>query len=206
MVHQENPVAMAAVFPFVLMGFGAFALTRGLFRPHRAVIHTGGISKCSGVSAGTACDPADTLAVQPGTDVYALSPGRVVLAASTRIEIVLANEPVVLVYDGVDPLVPEGHHVGRGETIGRAAGAVVRFATLALFRGKGGPEVRPMPPSAWLAARGMRHAVDDTGAGGAWCEGGRHIGIPVASQRGCEFAMPDPAGFSLLPVEIGPVA
>jgi len=203
MAYPEDPVAMAHIFPFVLMGAGALALTRGFFRPHRAVVHTGGVSKCSGGTASTACDPADTLAVQPGTDVYALSPGRVVLVDSLRIEIVLSNEPVVLVYEGVEPSILGGHHVGRGEVIGHAAGAVVRFATLALFQGQGGPEVRPMPPSAWLAARGLRHAVSDTGAGGSWCEGGRRIEIPVASQRGCEFSMPDPAGFSLLPVQIG---
>ncbi len=194
---------MAAVFPFVMMGVGALAAVRGLFRPHRAVVREGGVAKCSS-SDGSTCDPADMIATAPGTDVFAVAPGRVVSVGPAGLQIVASNEPLILVYDGVEPAVSEGHHVGRGEVVGVARGPVVRFATLTLFRGKGGVGVRPMPPSAWLAARGLRHAVSDTGSGGAWCEEGRRIRVPATVQRSCEFALPEPAGFMLFPVEIGP--
>lgn len=187
----------------MLMGSGALALVRGLFRPHRAVVREGGVAKCSG-SDGSTCDPADMIATAPGTDVFAVAPGRVVAVGPAGLQVVVSNEPVVLVYDGVEPAVSEGHYVGRGEVVGVARGAVVRFATLALVRDRRGVGVRPLPPSAWLAARGLRHAVSDTGAGGAWCEGGRRIRVPATVQRSCGFALPESAGFMLFPVEIGP--
>lgn len=195
---------MAAVMPWVLGALGVGALVKGFFRPHRAVAKKGTVARCSGPNQYGVCDPADALAVPAGDAIYATGAGKVVAVGDRFVHILVGNEPVILMYDGIEPDVIEDQYVGRGQTIGYSTGTVF-FSVTELGPGRSGslPYVASnVAPSAWLAARGMKEVVKNTGAGNRWCEQGRNIAVPVDAGRACRLQKPDPAGFALLPVSV----
>lgn len=192
---------MAAVMPFVFMGLGALSLVRGLFRPHRAVVKTGSVARCAGPNQFMVCDPTDTIDTPVGTPAYAAASGRVVAAGENFLHLAVGNEPVFLMYEGIDPQVVEGQDVGRGQQIGTANGPVA-FGVWQLAPSAAGPQMQVVPAAAWLAARGAKHVTKDTGAGNKWCEQSRAVHVPAAAKQSCGFRQPDPAKFALLPVQI----
>lgn len=192
---------MAAVMPFVFMGLGTLALVRGLFRPHRAVLKEGTVSRCGGQNQFLVCDPTDAIGTPAATSAYATAPAKVVAVGDSFVHLAVTNEPVLLMYEGIAPTVVEGQFVGRGQEIGTATGPVA-FGVWQLAPGNAGPVMQVVPASAWLAARGMKHVVKNTGPANKWCEGGRTIHVPAAAKQSCGFVQPDPATFGLLPVSI----
>lgn len=186
------------IFPYVLMGVGGMAIVRGLFRPHRAVLKRGSVSRCAGPDEYGKCDSTVRLATQSGTPVYSTAPGRVIAAGANFVHIVASNEPVILMYRGVDPSVREDQSVGRGQPIGKAVGDKVSFGVWQVTAAG----LQKIAPSAWLAARGFKHAAKDEGKGTRWCEGGREIHVPVSAQQACGLKLPERTGFALLPVEL----
>lgn len=192
---------MAAVMPFVFMGLGALSLVRGLFRPHRAVLREGSVARCAGPNQFLVCDSTDSIDASAGTSAYATAPAKVVAVGETFVQLAVMNEPVFLMYEGIDPVVVEGQHVGRGQEIGKALGPVA-FGVWQLAPSATGPQMQVVPAAAWLAARGMRHVVKNTGPANKWCEGGRTIQVPADAKMACGFRQPDPAKFALLPVQI----
>lgn len=192
---------MAVVAPFIFMGLGALAVVRGVFRPHRAVVREGAVQRCAGPNQYRVCDSTDTLVTPDGTSVYSTASGRVAAVGQTFVHVVARNEPVILMYDGIMPDVVEGQYVGRGQKLGASQGPVA-FGVWQMAPAPHGTVMQRVPASAWLAARGMKVAVRDTGAGSKWCEGGRHIQVPRSVVEACDLREPDPAGFALLPVEV----
>ena len=191
---------MAEVMPFVFMGLGGLALVRGLFRPTRAVARTGSVTHCAGPNAYGVCDPTAQLAVPAGDPIYATASALVVAVLDDSVQLRVNNEPVFVMYDGVKPEVHIGQYVGRGQRIATSSGAV-SFGAWQLTPSAHGPVMSPMPPSAWLAARGMRLLATDTGQ--KWCEATRDVSVPASAVSSCGFKTPDPATFALLPVRIG---
>jgi len=189
---------MPALLPFIAMGAGVLALTRGLFRPHRALAKEGAVVRCGGPTAMRICDPSIGLVVPVGADVYATAPGKVVAAGEEWLHILVTNEPVVLMYDGVKPAVQEGQHVGRGQSLGSSVGNV----SFAVSEFRPGRKLIPLPASAWLAARGLRPLVSTSDPSNRWCETPRKVLVPKAASAGCNFRSPEAARFGLLPVEI----
>lgn len=192
---------MAAVMPFVFMGLGALSLVRGLFRPHRAVLKSGAVARCGGPNQFLVCDPTDTTSTNVGTAAFATAPAKVVAVGERFVHLAVTNEPVFLMYEGIEPSVVEGQHVGRGQKIVTATGPVA-FGVWQLAPGANGPVMQVVPAAAWLAARGMKHVTKNTGPADKWCEGGRVIHVPAAVKQACGFRQPDPAKFALLPVQI----
>jgi hypothetical protein len=196
---------MANILPIAYGVVGAACVIRGLLRPHRAVVKSGHVARCSGANGYGTCDPSDTLKADPGERVYAVAPGVVVAAPETFLHILASNEPTILMYDGIDPGVVEGQHVGRGQKIGVVSNrGTVRFSVTELTRSEGplGYSAEVVPPSGWLAARGARHFAKDLGDGTKWCEGGRSIHVPQSAMAACEMKRPQPGKFGLLPIEV----
>jgi hypothetical protein len=187
--------------PFVFMGLGALSIVRGVFRPHRAVLKEGTVKRCAGQNQFMVCDPTDLITAPSGVSAYATAPAKVVAVGENFVHLAVTNEPVFLMYEGIDPLVVEGQYVGRGQEIGKTQGPVA-FGVWQLAPSATGPVMQVVPPAAWLAARGMRHVVKNTGPGNQWCEGGRTIHVPADAKQVCGFRQPDPAQFALLPVQI----
>ncbi|HSH76037.1 MAG TPA: M23 family metallopeptidase [Longimicrobiales bacterium] len=171
---------------------------KSVFRPHRAVVREGAVSRCPGVNQYNECDPTLPIDAPVGTSVYSTAAGLVVAVADDFVHIATRNEPVVLYYNGVSPTVVEGQYVGRGQTIGTSKGRVY-FGVQQFVQGGG---VVNVEPSSWLAARGNRIAARYTGSGGQWCEQKRHISVPRSAGAPCQFYEPDRAAFALLPVTI----
>lgn len=195
---------MAAVIPWVLGALGVGALVKGLFRPHRAIAKKGTVARCAGPNQFGACDPSDAVSVPQGDSVYATGAGKVVAVGDRFVHILVGNEPVILMYDGVVPDVEEDQYVGRGQKIGESTG-IVYFSVTELKPGRSGPLpyiATYVAPAAWLAARGMREVVKNTGPKNKWCEQGRHIEVPMTAARSCKLQKPEPAGFALLPVSV----
>lgn len=108
-------------------------------------------------------------------------------------------EPVVVMMDGITPEpIDEGQYVGRGQKLGESLGRVYFGVTEFL---PGGAAVN-VDPASWLASRGQKIASKNTDPGSTWCEGGRHIEVPVAAGRGCDLHEPDKGGFALFPVSV----
>lgn len=180
-------------------GLGAAAIFRGFFRPHRAVVKEGSVRRCAGDNNGFGiCDPADVIETEPGEPVFATGPGVVAEVGAYFVNIVVENDAVVLMYSGIEPTVEPGQNVGTGQKIGTSDG-VVSFA-VTQFKPSG--QVEYVPPSAWLAVRGQRLVVNNTGSEEPYCTGGREIVVPDANQRNCNLHAPRRAGFGLLPVSV----
>jgi hypothetical protein len=194
---MSTPIA-----PFVFGAIGLGALVRGLFRPHRAVAKKGVVRRCEGANQFGVCDPTIVLNVEDGTPVYATAAGKVVAVGDDFVHIVLRKEAAIQLYQGIVPDVVEGQHVGKGQVLGASTG-VVSFGVWQLVPASGGGVLmQNVPPSAWMAARGVRPFVKNLGDESKWCEGGRSISVPSKARQTCNFKKPDPAMFALLPVQI----
>ena len=184
--------------PYVLGAIAALSLVKSVFRPHRAVVREGGVSKCPGPNQYNVCDPTLPITTPQGAGVYSTATGRVVAVGADFVHIATRNEPVVLYYDGISPTIGEGQHVGRGQKIGDSLGrvnfGVQEFAP--------GGEIRNIDPSSWLAARGNRIAGKYTGPETQWCEEPRHVSVPRSAGAPGQFYEPDKAMFALLPVTV----
>jgi len=198
-------MARKSILPWVLAAAGGAALVKGFFRPYRAVAKKGTVLRCSGPNQFGACDPSDVLEVEKGANVYATGAGEVVATGDGFVHILVSNEPVILMYDGIAPGVVEGQFVGRGQGIGTSLGTVY-FSVSEL---RPGAKKAKLPytmvnivPSGWLAARGMKEVVKNTGNANKWCEQGRHIAVPASAVKSCMLQKPLPAGFALLPVSV----
>jgi hypothetical protein len=181
---------------------GAGSLFRGLYRARRAVVGIGKVQRCSGKSQYGVCDVTDVIAAPSGTKVFAVAPGKIAAVGGHFVHLVADNEPIIVMYEGVQPSVAEGDEVGIGEQIGVSTGPVSFGVTQMIpAQAVGNYALRPVVPSAWLAARGMRHADVQMGGQQLWCEGGRRQVAPPATVQ-CEFAAPELPSFALLPVQI----
>lgn len=194
------------LLPIAFGVLGVAATVRGAFRPHRAVLREGTVGRCSGRTQLGTCDSTDQINAPKGTDAYAVAPGIVAAAGETFLQIVASNEPVILLYSNIAPDVVEGQHVGRGQLVGKSLGPVTfgvwQFKRVTLTSGQPSVQMQRVPPSAWLAARGIKHVAKNTGDSEKWCEGGRHITVPRDAKVGCDLKQPYGASFGLVPVEI----
>jgi hypothetical protein len=197
---------VANLAPTIYAALGTLCLVRGLFRPHRAVLHTGMVVRCAGRDSYGSCDPADTLRSQAGESVYAVAPGTIAAVGESFLHLVAGNDAVIVMYDGVVPEVSEGQHVGLGQRIALVGDAgTVRFSVTQLepdASSQLGYVTRVLPPGGWLAARGLRYCVDDRGGGTNYCEGGRHISVPPDDNAICHMLRPEPGRFGLLPINV----
>lgn len=195
---------MAGKVPFGAIFFGllgAGAVVRTFYRPHRAVVRDGYALRCAG---GASCDKAVTIESMRGVaPVYAASPG-VAVVAPGMIKIVSSREPVVLTYrfEGSHSVhVAHGQKVGMGQPIAQA-GRVGFAVDQALRTGTAGDvKFKPLVPSAWLAARGLRLSSKHRRGEQQWCEGGRRLAVPEQALK-CGMDLPEPASFMLLPVSV----
>lgn len=142
------------------------------------------------------CDPSDVIDTQPGESVFSTAPAKVVDVGDDYVNLVAQNETVVLMYQGLSPTVEEGQHVGTGQKIGESQGRI--FFSVTQY--KPGMEAQFVAPSAWLAVRGLRLALKNTGDEAAYCAGGRHIVVPDQYGKNCDLKLPRKAGFALLPI------
>ena len=182
---------------------GALCLLRGVWRPHRAILREGQVTRCSGQSSYGSCDPSIALSAPTGTRVYAVAPGRIMAAEDGFLHILADNEPVLLMYAGLAPSVHEGTYVGRGQTIGTVGEGTVHFSVSEMVPADNalGYQLQALPPSAWLAARGMRTAAKREPTA-LWCDQGRSINVPPEAMRSCDFLRPEPGKFGLLPIQV----
>lgn len=178
---------------------GAAAIFRGFFRPHRAVVKDGAVRRCAGdLNNFGICDPSDVIDTEVGADVFSTGSGIVAEVGPYFVNIVVENDAVVLMYAGIEPTVEKGQNVGTGQKIGTSDGVV----SFAVTQFKPGGVAEYVPPSAWLAARGQKLVVNNTGSEDPYCVGGREIIVPDQNQVNCDLHAPRKAGFALLPVSI----
>lgn len=175
---------------------GGLAAYRALVRPARAVFDQGEVTSCPG---GAGCDPGLGIRSTRGiASVYSLVSGTVVRSSPDRIDIVSSCEPVMVSYRGVlAPSLAPGQPVHAGKTIAQSA-AVSVSVSLLQRQPDGSLSLVSIEPASWLSSRGLR-AASKLAPGVAWCLGGRSLTIPPDVSR-CGMRLPDPAGFSLLPV------
>jgi hypothetical protein len=179
-----------------LGAFGALLLFRGLVRANRALVAEGTVEFCGGSAVGS-CDPYMVLGVAKGTAVFAAAYSKVVAVYDDGVDLLVQDEPVLLRYRQLRPKVSKGQYMGVGQEIGVANGQRLSFAA---FQVVSVPvELRPMPPGAWLAARGLQPAT--TLLNKPTCAG-RNIVVTAAERAGCDFVRPDQTGFAMLPVTI----
>jgi len=183
----------------VWSAIGAGLAFRALYHPHRAVVDRGFVGSCPGDQG---CSGA--LGIQPeggSTTVYALTSGTVVVAKQ-GLTLVSDREPVVVSYGSAvgQLLVASGTAVGIGTPL-----AVMRSVALTITEivrdASGSVSFRPLEPSAWLAARGLRVAAHGNASGTAWCTQGRKIVLPAAVAK-CGLRLPAPSAALLLPVSV----
>ena len=174
---------------------GALCVFRGFYHPHRAVVKNGAVKKCAGPNSFGICDPTDQIETAVGEPVYAAGP-EVVEVGSYYVHLVVQNEPVILMYEGLLPTVEVGQHVGAGQKIGESDGRV--YFSVTQYRQNRVAQF--VPPSAWLAVRGFKLVCNNTGDQNAYCAQGRDIVVP--DEQVCSMKSPEKAGFALLPVTI----
>lgn len=195
----------AMAVPFGTWAFGAvgaLCLLRGLWNPHRAVVHEGSVESCPGPVGGVCMDVL-ALSAPEGSSVYSLASGTVIAVGDRFVHIQASNEPVIVHYFGVVPDVEPGQHVGPGRRIGTALGtAPVELGVTEVVRRNGQTALVPVEPRSWLAARGFSLTVKSTPTSGEWCGPGRHITVPTEVHTGCGLENPAKARFALLPVSI----
>lgn len=176
---------------------GGLTAYRTLVRPSRGVFDEGSVESCPG---GPGCDAAMLIVSARGVSrVYALVRGIVTRVEGHRVELAGSLEPVILDYSGPDfrPLVSAGSRVLPGQVIGEGSG--VNFAVSEIQRAAtGGVLAFPLEPATFLAARGLK-AASRLAPSALWCAQGRKLVVPQAAGQ-CGLRLPDPSGFSLLPV------
>lgn len=181
----------------LLFATGALCLIRGLHNPIRALVNKGTIRRCEGANSFGICDPSVEVVTTRGESVLATSSGRVVARGKDYVHVLVNNEPVILMYQGLAPSVVIGQFVSVGQELGGSEGTL-NFSVTQMGPGT----VRVVSPSAWLAARGCRVVASPDGNVSAWCAQPRNIVIPRETQQQCNFNMPEKAGFALFPVSI----
>lgn len=175
---------------------GALCVFRGFYHPHRAVVQTGAVKKCAGPNSFGVCDPSDQIDTSVGESVFATASAEVVKVGPYYVHLVVQNEPVILMYEGITPTVEVGQSVGAGQKIGESDGRV--FFSVTQYRQNGVAQF--VPPSAWLAVRGCKLVENNTGDENAYCAQGRDIVVP--DDMVCAMKSPEKAGFALLPVTV----
>lgn len=189
---------MAMVGTVIWGSLAALTLFRGLFRPVRAVAKSGGVRRCAGdLNQFGVCDTSDLIEVPSGEAVFSTATAKVVSVGEDYVNLVVQNEPVVLMYQGIKPGVKEGQFVGTGQKIGTSSGKV--FFSVTSY-GQDGPEF--LAPSAWLAVRGQKLVLKNTGDSAAYCAQGREIVVPNQAKKNCDLKLPSKAKFALLPVTV----
>lgn len=178
---------------------GTACVVRGFVRPHRAVVKEGSIVRCAGsANAYGTCDPVDTIETKVGEPVFAVGPAEVVEVGPYYVQLAIQNDAVVVMYEGLEPSVEVGQHVGTGQKIGESDGKL--SILVSQFKPNNGVEY--VPPSAWLAVRGLRLVLKNTGSEDLYCAGGRDIVVPNDAKRMCDLKSPRKAKFALLPVTV----
>jgi len=179
-----------------LGAFGALLLFRGLVRANRAIVAEGTVDFCGGSVVG-ACDPYMVLGVKEHSAVFAAAYAKVIAVYENGVDLLVQDEPVLLRYRQIRPQVGKGQYVGVGQNIGVSQAKQVSFAA---FQVVAVPvKLRPMPPGAWLASRGLQPASSMLNQ--PTCSG-RNIVVTEAERKSCDFVKPDPSGFAMLPVTI----
>lgn len=190
---------MAMTGTVIWGGLGALALFRALFRPTRAVAKTGAVRRCAGSSNPFGvCDTSDVVDVAAGDSVFSTASAKAVDVGEDYVNLVVQNEPVILMYQGIVPSISEGQYVGTGQKIGTSTGRVFFGVT----QYKPGGKVQFVAPSAWLASRGQRLVINNTGDESAYCSQGRDIVVPQEAKRNCDLHLPQKPGFALLPITV----
>jgi len=186
--------------PYVLGAIAGVALVKTFFRPVRAVVKEGVVAACPGTMHGSVCDPSLVISTPQGTPVYSTVGGRVVAVGDKFLLVASLYEPVILMMDGVSPLpdLVEGQYVGRGQCVGDSMGTV--YFSVTEFTPDGSSV--SIDPASWLASRGQKIAEKLDSRGSSWCEGGRHIEVPVAAGRACDLHEPEKGSFALLPLSV----
>ena len=183
-------------------GIAALAGYRALVRPSRAVFDAGEITECP---AARDCEAVLGIRSSAGpAPVYALVSGVVSrVIPGQLVELTSRTEPVVVAYVGqmainaagmrVSPgqVVHVGQVLGTAASIGLSVSQITRLAD-------GSLALTPLEPASWLASRGLRAATKLV-PGMQWCQGGRTLIVPQNVAQ-CGMRIPDPPGFSLLPV------
>lgn len=180
----------------LLASVGAACLIRGLFRPIRALAKSGEIRRCAGTNAFGVCDPSMGIAVAAGASVYSALCGQVVAVGEDYLHVLAEDEPVIVMYQGVAPSVRLGQFLGSGQSVGTSLGDV-NFSVTQM--GPGGMSL--IEPASWLAARGFKVLLNNTGPA-HWCAQGRHISVPASARQKCDLRRPEGASFALLPVSV----
>jgi hypothetical protein len=180
----------------VFTSFGALFLARGLLRPVRAVVKRGEVRRCAGRNAFDVCDTSMSIGTPTGEEVHSNTSGKVLMVGDDYIHVMSRDEPVILMYQGVIPIVRANQHVSPGQQLGRSSGTV-NFSVTQM--GPGG--VTFIEPASWLVSRGYK-AVLKPKANNLWCTKGREIVVPSSARQKCDFKSPEKSGFALLPVSI----
>ncbi len=176
---------------------GAALLIRGLLRPVRALARHGAVRRCSGANSFGVCDPSVGITTAAGEKIYSVLSGKVVTVGADYIHVLSRNEPVIVMYQGIEPSVQAGQHIGVGQRVGHSSGNV-NFSVTQMGPGP----VALIPPSAWLASRGCSVVEKNQGDKALWCAQGRHISVPTEARQQCGLRKPEGASFALLPVSI----
>jgi hypothetical protein len=190
---------MATPFATYLFGgMGVLFLVRGLWNPHRALVHKASLAACPGPTPQGCQDTID-LSSTPGARVYSVGSGKVIGVGDNWVLIQVSNEPVLIGYYGLDPSVAVDQHVGRGRRIGKTSSAGRLSFGVTEVTSDG---LVPVEPRSWLAARGFTLTVKKMPATTEWCGPSRHVTVPQSVHRGCALKNPEEAGFALLPVSV----
>lgn len=185
----------------VWTGVAAFAAYRAIVRPVRAVFDDGELTACAG-SPG--CAPVlgiRTTSTNPAP-VYSLVGGVVSRVTPDRLEVISDYEPVIVGYLGSIDLsasIVPGQRVHAGEVLGQATSVGLAVSNITRLT-DGSLALVPMEPASWLAVRGLR-AATRLQPSIMWCAGGRTLTVPQDVAR-CGLRLPEPSGFSLLPVSV----
>jgi len=189
---------MGSLGVLVWSALGGLAAHRALVRPVRAVFDEGEVTACPG---GTGCAP--TLGIRStrgAAPVYALVSGTATRVAPDRVELTSRYEPVIVSYFGaLAPTVAPGESVRAGAVIGHTEAVNLGVSQIQRLAG-GALRTAAVEPASWLAARGLR-AATRLRPGTLWCQGGRMLLVPQEVAR-CGMRLPEPSGFSLLPVTV----
>jgi len=188
---------MAMTGTVVWGALAAGAVFRAFFRPTKAVAKTGAVKRCAGSNNQFGvCDPSDVIETDEGAPIFSNASAKVVSVGEDYVNLVVQNESVVLMYQGIEPTVSEGQYVGTGQKIGKSDGRV--FFSVTQYLPNGVAEF--VVPSAWLAVRGQKLVNKNTGDKEAYCAGGREIIVPNSFKQNCNLRLPKKAGFALLPI------
>lgn len=180
----------------VFTSVGALFLVRGLLRPVRAVVKSGEIRRCAGKNSFGICDTSMGIGTPAEERVYSNASGKVLMIGEDYVHVMSRDEPVILMYQGLNPDVKVNQHVGPGQSLGRSMGTL-NFSVTQM--GPGGATF--IEPASWLAARGYKAVLKSKG-NNLWCSHGREVTVPSAVKKNCDIRMPEKAGFALLPVSI----